>query len=161
MQVETTMQRLAEQCLTSWSDAVALDSVLREGMTTLPNCARLYVVTHNAVQASATITQGTCDTSRRGQDLSQVPAFVGLLPFRGLSLSNAYLAQPDLVPGITALQAIHDENTLYGFVAADFDLQHLQLSGATAKQTSLWRQFKGDLHPWQVVRTAAGAQYDG
>ena len=144
MQVEDAMQRLAERCLASWSDPVTLDKVLREGMPTLSNCSRLYVVTHNAVQVSATITPDACNPSLRGQDLSQAPAFVGLLPFRGLSLSNAYLAQPELVPGITALQAIHDENTLYGFVAADFELQHLQLSGATAKPPSYWRQFKGD-----------------
>ena len=138
------MQHLASECLVSWKDPHALDETLLNSITTLPNCSRLYVVTQNAVQVSATITQDGFDRSQHGRDHSQVPAFIGLLPFRGLSLSNAYLTQPDLVPSITALHAIHDDETLYGFVAADFELQHLQLSGDKAKQQSNWRQFKGD-----------------
>ncbi len=138
------MQHLASQCLDSWTDPNVLDEVLLNGLATLTNCSRLYVVSQNAVQVSATVMHGTCDPSLRGQDHSEVAAFVGLLPFRGLSLSNAYLTQPDLAPSITALHAIHDDETLYGFVAADFELQHLQLSGVKAKQQSKWRQFKGD-----------------
>ena len=143
-QIEIAMQQLANQCLDSWSNIDALDKLLLDGMSSLPDCSHLYVVTQNALQLSSTISRGTCDPTLRGQDHSQVPAFIGLLPFRGLSLSNAYLAQPDLVPCITALQAIHDDNKLYGFVAAEFELQHLQLNEVTTKQSGYWRQFKGD-----------------
>ena len=45
---------------------------------------------------------------------------------------------------LTAVQSVYDPERVYGFIAADFDLQDLPLAQAELWRNSEWRQIKGD-----------------
>jgi hypothetical protein len=142
--IEKPMAQMAKRCEDSWYAIDDIDALLRDGIASLVNCARLRIVSPTGIQLSATAIPQGLDRSTRGQDQSASEAFTGLLPFRGMSLSDAYLSQAKMAPCVSALQAIRNNNTLLGFLAADFYLQDLHSGDAETAQSVAWRQFKGD-----------------
>lgn len=143
-QIELPLAELAQSCLERWQHPDGLDAALQSIIANLPENARLYVVDRDGQQRSSTVTRHSVNTAARGRDISGQAYFAGTLPFKGMCLSGAYLSAEDLAPCITAIQAVGENDVLFGFLLADFSIQHLQLDQANQCVPRAWRQFKGD-----------------
>ncbi len=142
--VSEPMARLGNRCADVWPDADALDHLLSEAIGSIPHCHLLYAWDLNGIEISSMVQAGVTDPSWRGRDLSQRPYLKNHLPFKGVMLSSVYMSQYLPKQCITALQAVTRDNSLLGFIAADFALDDLlRDSGLTAPKMH-WQQFRGD-----------------
>ncbi len=66
------------------------------------------------------------------------------VPNWGFLLSDAYISLISRRPSLTALQAVHGESGLLGYLGADFDLRNLPVTAEQYQEPSEWRQVKGD-----------------
>ena len=132
--LKAPLEQLARNCATSWDNAETLTQALQSKLCKLPHCQLLYAIDTVGHQLSANITRSGIDNTWRGQDLSARPFMQGILPFKGMILSAAYLSQRSMQPCITAIQAVRQEDRLLGFVAADFHLKDLPNMTGTALQ---------------------------
>lgn len=138
------MALIAEACIPAWPAADALDKVLQDQYQHIPYCGLLYVLDAHGHQISSNISSQGADGNFRGQDLSARPFLNGALPYSGFILSSAYLNKPDITPCITALHAINHDDTLLGFLMADFRLHELPVDDQPRHVPAAWKQFKGD-----------------
>ncbi|MEJ2359969.1 MAG: hypothetical protein P8Z75_00880 [Gammaproteobacteria bacterium] len=139
--LKAPIEQLARQCVQHWEQPDRLIKTLQASLCKLPHCQLLYAVAPDGLQLSANITRGGIDNTWRGQDLSARPFLQGILPFRGMVLSAAYLSQRSMQPCITALQAVRQDERLLGFVAADFHLKDLpNMSGTPLQRMQQFHQ---------------------
>jgi hypothetical protein len=139
------MKIMADKCSIVWDDHEALTVLLTEGIHLIPYGHLLYAADPNGTQISANVHLDRVDNTRRSQDLSHRPYLNGILPYRGLVLSEAYLSQQNDEPCITAIQAVVREEQLLGFIAIDFNIKDLPVENSASKFRQLgWQQFRGD-----------------
>ncbi len=142
--VSEPMAILGERCVGVWPDADALDRILHDAIGTIPHCHLLYAWDINGIEVSSMIQASGADPTWRGRDLSQRPYLKNHLPFKGVMLSSAYMSQYVPKQCITALQAVSKDNTLLGFIAADFALADLIQDERLTAPEMQWQQFRGD-----------------
>jgi hypothetical protein len=111
----------------------------------IPHCQLLYATDTNGTQISANVFLNEIDNTGRNQDLSHRRFLSGILPYRGLVLSEAYLSQKNGEPCITAIQAVVREEQLLGFIAVDFNIKDLPVKNPNSVYRQIgWQQFRGD-----------------
>jgi hypothetical protein len=132
--LKAPIEQLAGDCATNWDNAELLTQTLQSRLCKLPHCQLLYAIDSAGRQLSANITRSGIDNTWRGQDLSARPFLQGILPFKGMILSAAYLSQRSMQPCITAIQAVRADDRLLGFVAADFHIKDLPNMTGTSLQ---------------------------
>ncbi len=142
--ISEPLARLAERAAAVWPDADALDRVLQDGIGAVPDCHLLYCWDINGIELSSMVQASGPDRSWRGRDLSQRPYLKNHLPFKGIMLSSVYLSQYRPTQCITALQAVSRDQTLLGFIAADFALEDLLRDEQLEAPRLRWQQFRGD-----------------
>ena len=146
--LKAPLAQMASQAAVCWDNAEELSQTLQAGLCKLPHCQLLYAIDTAGRQLSPNITRNGIDNTWRGQDLSTRPYLQGLLPYRGMTLSAAYLSQRSMQPCITAIQAVPLNDRLPGFVAADFHIKDLPNMVGTALQRMQQRQIEpGRLGP--------------
>ena len=123
--VTAPLSQLARQCAPAWDDTDALDRVLLDHIDQITKCEFLYAWDLEGQEISSLIQPGQADKSWRGRDLSERPYLKNNLPFKGIMLSSVYHSQFSERECVTALQAVRKEETLLGFIAADFSLDKL------------------------------------
>jgi hypothetical protein len=132
--LKAPLEQLASHACASWDNAESLTQALQASLCKLPHCQLLYATDTNGRQLSANITRTGIDNTWRGQDLSARPYLQGILPFKGMTLSAAYLSQRSMLPCITAIQAVRVDDRLLGFIAADFHIKDLPNMSGTPLQ---------------------------
>lgn len=142
--IESPLAQLAQGIAPYWSDVDKLDHELIANRQSVPYCHLLYTLDVNGKQVSSNINEESVDRSLRKQDLSQRPFFNTALPYKGMILSSAYVSVHSLRSCITAIHAVTQNETLLGFLAADFDINVLPLDGAALNPNNQWQQFRGD-----------------
>jgi hypothetical protein len=141
--LEEPLAALAEQCATAWPDGHALDAVLRAQFASVPHARRLYACDADTRQLSAGIGDGETEEHRRGRRFAEQPYDAGNLPFRGMTLTSVFLDEETLKRSIAAIQAITRQDSLVGFLVAEFELDAIPLP-QSAFTGAAWTQYKGD-----------------
>lgn len=142
--VNAPLADLAKACAAVWPDADRLDRTLHAAIGTIPHCHLLYVWDVNGIEISSMVQPSGPDPSWRGRDLSTRPYLKNHLPFKGIMLSSVYRSEYTPTECITALQAVSKDNTLLGFIAADFAVNDLLRDSRLTAPTLQWKQFRGD-----------------
>jgi len=142
--VSAPLGTLAERAAAVWPDADDLDRVLQDGMAGIPHCHLLYAWGVDGIELSSMVKPSGPDTSWRGRDLSQRPYLKNHLPFKGIMLSSVYGSIYTHRQCITALQAVTREDSLLGFIAADFALDDLLRDSKISAAETRWTQYRGD-----------------
>ncbi len=142
--VADPLATLARRCAEAWPDADRLDGILADSISKIPNCDVLYIWNIQGIEVSSIVRASGVDPAWRGRDLSQRPYLKHSLPFKGVMLSTVYQSLYTRKRCITALQAINDDNTLLGFIAADFVMTDLLYDAELIAPQEHWRQFRGD-----------------
>jgi len=145
------MAQLAKKCAEVWPNKTELDSVLMEGLPSIPLCRLVYAMDPSGKQISANVSAQGLSERFYGQDLSQRPFMTNVVPSRGFILSDVYVSRGTERPTVTAVLAILKDEQVTGFIAADFDLRDLPLSDAPHTVSPSWRQIKGDPSIRQTV----------
>ncbi|MGA7179206.1 MAG: PDC sensor domain-containing protein [Thiobacillaceae bacterium] len=141
--LHSQLEQIAQALETHLDDPDALDAILIEALPGLSPCDLFYVVDRHGRQISSNISTAGRDVSRRSQDLSVRP-YLRAASAANLLLSPVYVSRITELPCITAVQCIQDGPRTLGFLAADFSLGNLSLSGEAAVQPPIWMQIKGD-----------------
>ena len=63
---------------------------------------------------------------------------------RDMRLSEAYISLRVSRPSVTAIQRVHRDDVLLGYLGADFDLRGLPITKELYSEPGRWRQLKGD-----------------
>jgi len=147
----TPMEQLAQLCAGVWPKKNALDTLLQQGLASIPLCRLLYAMDPQGRQISANVSAQGLSERFYGQDLSQRPFMTNVLPSRGFILSDVYISRGTERPTVTAVLAILKAEQVTGFIAADFDLRDLNLNVARPSGVPGWRQIKGDPSIRQTV----------
>lgn len=158
--IKAPFDQLAIACGPVWANPDELTRTLQQDLRKLPHCQLLYAIDISGKQVSANISRPQIDNTWRGQDLSARPYLRGNLPFRGMTLSAAYLSQRSLQPCITAVQAVHYQDTLLGFIAADFHIKDLPEMSAPALRRLLRQPAAGQLGKTARIISAADDHID-
>ncbi|MBI1423809.1 MAG: hypothetical protein GC149_10125 [Gammaproteobacteria bacterium] len=138
--LKAPLEQLAAMATSCWDNAEILTQTLQSSLCKLPHCQLLYAIDTQGRQLCGNITRHGIDNTWRGQDLSARPYLQGILPFKGMTLSAAYLSQRSMQPCITALQAVRLEDRLLGFIAADFHIKDLpNMSGTPLQRMQVLR----------------------
>lgn len=132
--LKAPLAQMAGEATASWDNVEELTRILQTGMCKLPHCQLLYAIDTAGRQISPNITRTGIDNTWRGQDLSARPYLQGIVPFKGMTLSAAYLSQRSMQPCITAIQAVRQGDRLPGFIAADFQIKDLPCVSGTTQQ---------------------------
>ena len=135
--IKSPLEQLACACGPLWNSVDALTQNLQQEFRKLPHCQLLYAIDTAGRQISANVNRQLIDNTWLGQDLSARPYLQGILPYRGMALSAAYLSQRSMQPCLTALQAVRQQDNLLGFIAADFSLKDLPEISAPALRRML------------------------
>lgn len=138
------LAQLAGMCTPAWNNRELLNRVLLDGYATIPHCSYLYCVGTDGVQICDNIDQSGIVAEHFGRDRSQRPYMRETVPNWGYLLSDAYISMKNRRPSLTALQAVRSGYQLLGYLGADFDLRNLPLTAELYKESSEWRQVKGD-----------------
>jgi len=140
----TPLAQIAFVCEAVWPDRQKLDDVLLESLSKIPNCTFLYALDTNGIQISDNISSSGLLPDHFGRDRSQRPYMKELVPVSGFLLSEAYISLRVSRPSLTALQVMHKNNEIVGFIGADFDLRNLPVTAEMYEEPAQWRQIKGD-----------------
>ncbi len=138
------LAQIAKKCIPAWGDRDKLDQVLLDAFPKIPHCTYLYVLDAQGVQICDNIGRTGLLPEHFGRDRSQRPYMQEPIPPWGFLLSDAYISLVANRPSLTALQVVEAENTLLGYLGADFDLRDLPVTGRLYEEPCDWRQIKGD-----------------
>lgn len=142
--VNGPLAALAQECARVWPYADQLDPILQAAFPSVPNCQLLYAWDVEGIEISSMVQKNNIDPGWRGRDLSNRPYLKNNLPFKGVMLSSVYRSEFSHEQCITALQAVSREDTLLGFIAADFALSDLLEDKRLVSSATPWQQFRGD-----------------
>jgi len=143
--LQSPLFEIARACSQVWGDRKATDTVLQQGLQTVPNCKYLYALDTGAKQISDNISHEGIQESDFGRDRSARPYMREVVPSSGFLLSDAYISLRAKRPSLTAIQIVRDANgKALGFVGADFDLRDLPLTRELYEEPRYWQQIKGD-----------------
>ena len=143
-QLRTPLWQLADRTIDAWGQRDQLDIVLTEGFPAIPYCMFLYALDTSGVQISDNIGTGGLLPEHYGRDRSQRPYMREAVPSWGFLLSDAYLSLRSNRPSLTALQVVKQDNQVFGFIGADFDLRDLPVTSELYEESHDWQQIKGD-----------------
>jgi hypothetical protein len=146
--------RLAHTCAPAWDDRHALNRTLLSAFSSIPHCTYLYCVGTDAVQICDNAGASGLVPGHFGRDRSSRPYMKEPVPSWGFLLSDAYISLISRRPSLTAIQAVHGESGLLGYLGADFDLRNLPVTGQQYHESSAWRQVRGD----PVIRESVMSQ---
>ena len=138
------LARLSEAASQVWDRPDELDQVLLRGLEELPRCHMLYAVNTHNILISANVESGHLDAQWRGLDLTSRPYLNDTLPYQGFTLSAVYTSRHSHRPCITAMQAVRSGDDILGFIAADYNVEDLEVKRKTTTATTGWSQYKGD-----------------
>jgi hypothetical protein len=138
------LSQLAADCEPVWGNREALDKVLLDGFSTVPNGLYMYAVDTNGIQISDNVSAEGLIESHFGRDRSTRPYMREVVPSWGFLLSEAYLSRRANRPSITALQTVRRGEQVLGFLGVDFDLRDLPVTSELYEESGEWRQIKGD-----------------
>lgn len=127
-----------------WGDRARVNEALRESLESFQYCRALYAMNQQGQQLSGTVTRLETDLGQIGRDRSQRPYMAEAMAGAEFTLSDVYISQNARRPSLTAVQAVRKGGVLLGYVAADFDLRELPLTGKLYDEPDRWRQIKGD-----------------
>ena len=143
--LESSLSILAEACAEIWPDRQAIENRLIDGLTELPYCKYLYVLDADAKQITANVTHTGLLEEHFGRDRSSRPYMADALAGNPFSLSEAYISRNQRRPSLTAVQRIRAaDDTLLGYLGADFDLRELPTTQALYREPRRWVQLKGE-----------------
>ena len=137
------LERVARRLAKHLHDPDRLDVLLAESLPLLAPGHLLYVINRRGRQLSSNISPAGRDPTRRGQDLSGRP-YLRAASAANTLLSPVYVSRITKWPCITAVHCIRDGPHTLAFLAADFSLGDLSLSGEAAEQPRTWLQIRGD-----------------
>ncbi len=135
---------LARRCAPVWEKTDLLNGLLQVWLEKIPHCRLIYAVNARGVQISANVSPDEVAADRLGQDLSARPYLRAASSASDCVLSDVYISQTSGRPCITAVQAVHVNGCLAGFVAVDFDLREVPLLQTTLQPGLDWQQITGD-----------------
>ncbi len=135
---------LAERCAPAWGDCDALDAILAENFPGIPHCSVLYCVDVDGIQVCNNVGPSGIEPDHFGHDRSQRPYMQEAVPAWGFLLSDAYIGQSEHRPSLTALQVVHRDSMVVGYLGANFDLRNLPVTSELYEEPDNWRQVKGD-----------------
>ncbi len=138
------LKSLAEHCATAWHDADKLDAILQSGIHTLPHCSLIFAVDTKGILISSNVESNHLDTQWRGTDLTDRPFLQSNLPYQGLTISQVYTSRLTMQSTLTVMQAVRLDEEILGFIAADFNVEHLPSPEIVSPEPPAWTQFKGD-----------------
>ena len=138
------LMEISEACESVWPNHDALNKVLLENFSKVPNCLFLYALDTCGMQISDNINDKGLMPEHFGRDRSQRPYMCEPVPTWGFLLSDAYLSLRANRPSITALQLVHNDGETLGYIGADFDLRDLPVTGDIYEESADWQQIKGD-----------------
>ena len=138
------LARVAQACAPVWGHREALDGVLSESLEHVPHCTFLYALNTNGVQITDNVSSSGLLPEHYGRDRSQRPYMKEVVPATGFLLSDAYISLLGRRPSLTALQLVHKDDEVVGFIGADFDLRNLPVTAELYEEPAQWRQIKGD-----------------
>ena len=135
---------LAEKCVPVWGDRDGLNTVLQEGLSSIPYCTYLYIVGTDGVQISDHISNSGLTLEHYHFNHSERPYMKEAMPAWGFLLSDAYINPAVHRPSLTALQVVVSGAGTLGYLGADFDLRGLPVTSALYQEPHDWKQVKGD-----------------
>lgn len=138
------IDQMANNLTLAWPDKLAMDDILLNSFSSIPYCTSLYVLNTDGIQLTENIGRAGLIPGHYQRDRSQRPYMQEAVPPWGFLLSDAYISLYAHRPSLTALQCIHKDNHLLGYVGADFDLRDLPVTAELYKEPEHWRQIKGD-----------------
>jgi hypothetical protein len=138
------IERVAELLHAVWPDKPQMERVLLHEFSSIPYCTSLYVLDMDAVQLTENIGHAGVVPGHYHRDRSQRPYMREPVPPWGFLLSNAYISLVAHRPSLTALKTIRRDDTVLGYLGADFDLRDLPVTSQLYKEPEQWRQIKGD-----------------
>ncbi len=137
--------KVAQASGRAWGDRANLDAVLTEWFKTLPFGNFMYAMDTNAIQVSSNISRDGLIDADFGRDRSHRPYMKEAVPAEGFLLSEAYISERAKRPSLTAIQIVRDDSgRVLGFIGVDFDLRDLPITRELSRQSTQWRQIKGD-----------------
>lgn len=137
------LARIARMLENHVDDPDGMDTILLEALPYLAPASLVYVIDREGRQRSSNISPAGRDISKRGQNLSGRPYLVAASAARML-LSPVYVSRVSELPCITAVHCIQQGPHTLAYLAADFILGDLPMSGEAAVQPRAWLQIKGD-----------------
>jgi len=135
---------LAAKCEPVWGDREGLNKVLIENFITVPNGLYIYATDTHGIQLSDNVSANGVIPEHYGRDRSKRPYMREVVPSWGFLLSDAYLSLRANRPSVTALQIVHRDDEVLGYVGVDFDLRDLPVTSELYEESAEWRQIKGD-----------------
>jgi len=138
------LAKVADKCAPVWNDREKLNNVLLDGFASIPHCTYLYCVGTDSVQICDNVDKSGLVPGHFGRDRSQRPYMKEPVPSWGFLLSDAYISLVSHRPSLTALQAVSADSRLLGYLGADFDLRNLPVTAEHYRESSAWRQVRGD-----------------
>jgi hypothetical protein len=135
---------LAAKCEHVWGDRDGLNKVLTENFSTVPNGLFMYALDAHGLQLSDNVSADGLMPEHYGRDRSKRPYMREVVPAWGFLLSDAYLSLRANRPSLTALQIVHHNDKVLGYVGVDFDLRDLPVTSELYEESAEWRQIKGD-----------------
>jgi hypothetical protein len=142
--LEHPLAALATKCEPVWGDRDALNKALTESFSTVPNGLFMYALDAQGIQISDNVSANGLMPEHYGRDRSKRPYMREIVPAWGFLLSDAYLSLRANRPSLTALQIVHRDDTVLGYVGVDFDLRDLPVTSELYEESAEWRQIKGD-----------------
>lgn len=138
------LEKLAAKCEPVWGDREALNKVLLDGFSTVPDGLFMYVLDTRGIQICDNVSKGGLMEGHFGRDRSSRPYMREAVPSWGFLLSEAYLSLRANRPSITALQVVRSGDQVLGYLGVDFDLRDLPVTAELYEESGEWRQIKGD-----------------
>ncbi|MDJ0738190.1 MAG: PDC sensor domain-containing protein [Gammaproteobacteria bacterium] len=138
------MKRAARRCSKVWDDRPTLDHMLLDSIPKVPYVTYLYALDPNGRQISSNAAAGGLIEQDFGRDRSQRPYLQKLSATRDMTLSEAYISLRAERPSVTAIQRVHRNDALIGYLGGDFDLRGLPITKELYSEPTRWRQLKGD-----------------
>ncbi len=141
------MEMLSQKVAKVWLDRDALDSTLEQCLKlngVLGNCHQVYAFSPNGMLISSLVRHEGMIQDIDNRDLSNRLYFKKYLPEKGMKFSRAYTCRRSRKNCSTAVQAVIVNNTIIGYVAADFMLLDLPQDDELTEDRRIWLQVKGD-----------------
>jgi hypothetical protein len=138
------IERVAGQLHPVWLDKQQMERVLLHGFSGIPYCTSLYVLDTRGIQLTENVGHSGLIAGHFKRDRSQRPYMKEAVPPWGFLLSDAYISLYAHRPSLTAVQCIRRDESVLGYLGADFDLRDLPVTSELYKEPEHWRQIKGD-----------------
>lgn len=138
------IEQISRNAIAHWGDRKGLEDVLQRYFASIAYCTALYALDTNGIQVTENIGRNGIQPGHLGRDRSRRPYMKEVVPAWGFLLSDAYISLNQHRPSLTALQVVRSDETVLGYLCADFDLRDLPVTAQLYQEPGDWRQVKGD-----------------